>query len=128
MQIDKSIPKPKGKGKKIARSSTLSSRLGRKPRFITQTIPGTAAPGKPPQTVYHTVVIPSISNDNPNTALSVSTNPPNPSTDSTANFTPTAASNPIASLSALSKRFASTTYDSIESTTTASSSNTSSSL
>ena len=128
MQIDKSIAKPKGKGKKIARSSTLSPRLGRKPRFITQTIPGTAAPGKPPQTVYHTVVIPSISNDNPNTALSGSTNPPNPSTDSTANFTPTPASNPIASLSALSKRFASTTYDSIESTTTASSSSTSSSL
>ena len=127
MQIDKSIAKPKGKEKKIARSSTLSPRLGRKPRFITQTIPETAAPGKLPQTVYHTVVIPSIPNDNSNTALSVSTNPPNPSTDSTANFTPTPASNPIASLSALPKRFASTTYDSIESTTTASSSSTSSS-
>ena len=124
MQIDKSIAKPNRKGKKIARFSTLFSWWGSKPRFITQTIPETAAPDKPPLTVYYTVVIPSIPNDNPNTALSLSTNPPNPSTDSTRNFTATPASNPIASLSALPKRFARTTYDSIESTTTASRSST----
>lgn len=126
MQIDKSIVKPVvGKGKQIARSYTPLPRLGIKSRFVTQSIPGTAASGKPPQTVYHTVVIPTIANTTTNTTLSVSTNLPHPATASSAICTPTPASNSIISLSAIPRRFESSFYDEPDTISTASSSITS---